>query len=151
MTVSLPAAGVTAFSAEISYHVGNGRDGNATGLPASTVLATGCGLDNVCTQAESPFSYSSSSFSLSPGVFATAAFEPIGTDAGGTVPLPPTPYTVYLIGSVINQSSQAGTISSTVAPGTSRAPWRGCASSVDCNTWAQSAFASNSVATAPDR
>lgn len=110
MLLAVPIASGSASAAPASFtgmleiYVGDG----VSGLPPAPQFAVaGAGTA----------SYSSTAFTLPAGVFTTNAYLPEATSAGGSIPLPPTPFTIYAIGSVINQSNQAGSFAVGSGPG----------------------------------
>ena len=113
------SAAVTGFTATITAFAGTGA-----GLPTTaTATNTACPFDggvgdNFCTTASGHMvSYSSTGFTLGSGVFVVNQFNPSATNYGGTVPLPTTPGQIYVLGTIVNQFSQAGIVTATGGPG----------------------------------
>ncbi len=103
LVLSAPAfAAPTAFTATLSTFTGGG----VSGVPTSVTPLVASGIASV----------TGSSISLPASVFVVNAFTPSATNAGGTVPLPPTPYSIYIIGQIVNQASLAGTVGAGGAP-----------------------------------
>ena len=96
LVLSAPAfAAPVGFTATLTTFTGGG-----SGLPASPTPLVASGVASV----------TGSSISLPASVFVVNSFTPTGTAAGGTVPLPPTPYSIWIIGQVVNQASLAGSV-----------------------------------------
>ena len=112
LMLSGPAiAAPTSFTATITTFTGGG-----SGLPTTATPLPGCigtGLECI----GSLTSVSASSVGISAGIFTANQFNVSATNAGGTVPLPPTPFSIYVIGQIVNQSSLAGSLSAGGGPG----------------------------------
>jgi hypothetical protein len=104
VVLSTPAfAAVTSFTATLTAFTGSG-----SGIPASPVPQVG----NV----SGAFSFSSTSISLPSAIFTVNQFVGSATNFGGTVPLPTAPNSIYVIGTVTNQSSLSGSFGPGAGP-----------------------------------
>ncbi len=112
-------AAVTGFTATLTAFTGTG-----SGLPASPVplAATGCPVDAVtgvetCTTASGRLlNHSSTGFGIASGVFVVNSFRPSATNWGGPVPLPTAASSIFIIGTVTNQFSNAGSFGAGAGP-----------------------------------
>lgn len=110
-SVTLAVIGAVVLSTPVFAAVLTAYTGGGSGIPASPTGLSNSGPGGLTTY------NGGSSFSFGSAVFTQDSFVADATTGGGPTPLPTPPSSVYVIGTITNQISAAGTITSAGGPG----------------------------------